>query len=217
MPLCPLCGQPMSEGACPRCGVDEQALLRALKPGVFPATAFPPDGLNASGPALDLKRALVRGDLERAETLWESILRTLRPLGRDGRRQLADCFEACAALLEARSRPKDAEGMRRRALSMRKDPAALIRRPSAAQGPGWDSHPWLRAQAGDLDIPAPETLRRARAEFERVQTANARRRGLLAVGLAGFAGLWCAVVTGLPGALLVPVGLGLGWLWARRA
>jgi hypothetical protein len=156
--------------------------------------------------------------LELADELWAALLRTVQPLGAIGRAQLADCFEACARLKEALGKKEEAERFQRRSQSARKDPAALNRRESGGQGrsAGWDSHAWVLRQAGEAGAPATEAIRKAYLQLELDELKARRWRITLALGGGGLAGLWFAVVTGLPLGLLTLMGGFTGWLWVRR-
>ncbi len=200
------------EGGCPECKGGLQARLAGLG-RTFPGPAMPPPGLGRPEDALRLRLALLAGEWVRAEGLWDALLRTLRPLGRSGRAQLAECFEACAALKEALGKPAEAARLRSRGATLRKDASSVARR--AASGSGWDSHAWTSAQAADAAEALPRVLK-ARDELARLEAVWARRRLGWALVLGALAGVWVALVVGLPVALLATAGAGAGLVWARR-
>jgi hypothetical protein len=201
--------------------MEERARFLALEPGAFPATALPPPGL-AQGPGLiGLRRALANRELDRAEELWDGLLRTVQPLGAVGRSQLAECFEAYACLKDALGKSDEAERFRHRAESARKDPSHLNRRiPSgtgAAAGGVWDSQAWARRRFEAFDRPSAAVLGKVRALLDREDALARRRRIFLILGSSALAGIVCAEFTGLPSEAMAPVGAGMGWLlWARK-
>jgi hypothetical protein len=184
----------------------------ALRPGSFPATAMPPEGLMQGPGLIALRRALADGDFGAAEGLWAALLQTVLPLGPLGRNQVADCFEAYACLKDALGKPKEAERFRRRALSVRKDPMVLNRRAALGSRKIWGGRP-----AWESDGPSPEVLQRVNAQLDREEVLGRRRKVALILGTSGIVGLGLASFTGLPTLSMLLLGLCVGWLWVRWA
>lgn len=218
MTHCEICQTPLSDGHCPACSEQERELFRALVAGEFPATAFPPVDLGQAPGLARLKRALLKGDLPEAESLWLALLRTLRPLGSHGREQLAACFQAMACLELAMGKPDEASRFHLRSLSAAKDPSTVLRRHSTEALPtkGWDNHAWLRLQADEAGGPPQETVEKVNQELDQAEASSQRRRRLLATAGGALAGLYAAILTGLPEIGALVLGAGLGWLYGRR-
>jgi hypothetical protein len=180
---------------------------------------MPPLDLGQGAGLVRLRRALVAGDLVLADALWAELLKAMRPFGARGRGQLADCFEACAALKQALGKDVEAQRFRHRAASARKEPGELQRHASrqANGGSGWDNHAWLRLQADEVGGPNPEAMASARAALEKQEAQGRRRKRALWVGAGAFAGLWIWVITGLPAWFMVPLGALVGWRWSGKS
>lgn len=215
--VCELCGALLEQDRCPVCSEEQRAHFRALKPGVFPATALPPLDM-IQGPGLaNLRRALADRDLVRAEELWENVLGALQPLGPRGRAHLSECFDACAAVKEALGKSAEAAILRRRAVTARKDPSELTRgggnRPRTS---GWDQSTWLRLQSEEGGARPQAEIDKAFAELEAAEARSRRKVRIVAVAAGGFGGLWLSVVTGIPAWFMVLFGAGMGWIWVRK-
>ena len=216
---CELCGSPLYQDRCPACTGEERARFKGMEPGSFPATALPPPGLTQGAGLARLRRALANRELEQADELWAGVLRTVQPLGSQGRRMLADCFDAYACLKDAMGKDMEAERFRQRARSARKDPSAVSRHQDAgaSEGRSWDLEAWKRLQPEQAGASSEETVQRVREQLERDEAAGLRRRKLLGMGGGGLAGLVCAAVVGLPALIPVLLGAGLGYYLASRA
>jgi len=221
MLVCELCGTALDQDRCAVCTAEERARFNALGAGSFPGNALPPAGLTQGTGVVALRRALANGDLDLAEELWAGLLRTIQPLGAVGRRQLADSFEAFAALKDALGKREEAGLYRRRAQSASKDPALVKRREAGTRAAVGQKILGLRtgvsSRSPRSEGPSPETLRTVREQLALNEVKERRHKIMLTLGASGLVGLWVAVVTGLPMAFMVAVSCGTGWLWIRRA
>jgi tetratricopeptide (TPR) repeat protein len=212
---CEICSSPLEQGACAHCAAGLRERFRALVQGEFPARALPPEG------ALDvqlqgrLRRSLVSGDLQDAERAWDLALASMRPLGAEGRRVLGDCFEAAAALKEALGKVAEAERLRRRAESARKDPVEL-RRKQSAEAALSRTPSRLNGFEEDTDAKArAERIHAAEVELARLLERRERRlRSFKRAAVGALAGTLAGSVWGL-GMAGGALGAGLAWVWKR--
>lgn len=147
--------------------------------GLHPAF-LPPAGAADPAALERLRACLGSGDGEGAEAAWERILAAMRPLGAEGRRQLAEAFEACAALKARLGKTEEARRLRQRAASARKDPGQLRLKPAGAA-------PALAARRPDPEGPDEGRQRRieaARAELEALLRVQERRKRAWAIAIA---------------------------------
>jgi len=182
-------------------------------------TAMPPKGAVSAEVAGSLRRTLMAQDLSGAELLWAQVLSTLRPLGPEGRRQLAASLEACAALKDALGKQVEAQRLRQRAATARKDPQELQRKQAGLpQGGavGWDNHAWLRLQADEDSPDRQAAIARVRAEMEQAEAFSKRRNRALQVGALSLVGLAGGSAMGLPALATGVFGAGLGWFLSRH-
>ena len=218
MPLCTLCGSLLAEDACPHCGRSLPQTFAALPASSFPAAALPPPGVGTAVQRSQLALQLSQGRLAEADALMGALVRTLRPLGAQGRAQLAGTLGAWAELKAARGLAREAEGLGQRSASAAKDPQELHRKQATGEdgSVGWDNHAWLRLQADEGARPPVALVEQVRRDVERgLQSGERKARGfkvaagaLLAFGVADLLGLPLAWTAGL-GALV-------GWVWSLR-
>lgn len=221
--VCEICASTLLEQQCPVCTEAIRERFRMMQPGSFPMTAMPPEGLLSVEALGALRRSLLSDDLADAERLWTQLLSTLRPLGEDGRRQLAEALEACAALKDALGKDGEAQRLRQRAATARKDPHELHRKqagPSRSGAPGWDNNAWQRLQSDDATPDRQAAIARVKAEMEKAEARAASKKRVLhagAFGLVGVAGVSALGAVGLPALASGAVGAGLGWMLSRNS
>lgn len=215
---CELCGSPFLEQHCPLCTDAQREAFRGIQPGVFPMTAMPPEGALSPQVAGSLRRTLMNEDLSGAERLWTQVLSTMRPLGPQGRAQLAASLEACAALKDAVGKDGEAQRLRQRAATARKDPQELHRKQGAAAagaGLGWDNHAWVRLQADTESPDRQAAIAAVRAEMDQQEARSERTKRACQVGALSIFGLAGGSALGLPVLATGAVGAGLGWYLSR--
>jgi hypothetical protein len=218
MAACEICSAPLNAGQCPDCPEALRQRYAAWQSAAFPFTAQPPAGSADAFVIGRLRRALLQGDFAQAEAVWTGILPGLRPIGSQGRAQLAEALEAFALLKDHLGKADEARRLRQRAATARKDPSELRFKQTKDESHRWDDHAWLAAQAREE---GPDPGRDARiaavqAELERQLEAQESRKIGLTIGALSFAGVVASPVVGLPFGLGGVLGAGIGWAWSRR-
>jgi hypothetical protein len=215
---CEICNAPLQAGHCPDCSDALRERYRDWRSAAFPFTAQPPAGAADAYVLGRLRRALLEGDWAQAEAIWGGILPGLRPMGPQGRAQLAEALEAFALLKEHLGKADEARRLRQRAATARKDPSELRFKQAKDESHRWDEHAWLAAQAREEghDPGREARVAAAQAELERQLAAQEKRHTGLSVGALGFVGAVASPVVGLPSSLGVLLGAGLGWAWSKR-
>ena len=147
------------------------------------------------------------------------LVRTLRPLGPEGRAQLAATLAAWAQLKAAQSLGREAEGLLRRAASAGKDPHDLRRKQAAGDdgSAGWDNHAWLKLQAEESGSANGAAVAQARQDLAQDMAFKERRWKRFQVGGGAVLGFSLSAFLGLPlfwGSL---AGALAGCVWSRTA
>jgi len=222
MPVCALCGSPLSDDQCPFCSPALRQAFGASLASSFSAAAMPPAGVGTPSQRSELALLVSQSRLAEADTLVAGLVRTLRPLGVDGRLQLSRTLEAWAQLKAAQSLAREAEGLHQRALSAGKDPQELRRKQAAGEdgSTGWDNHAWVRLQAAEAGGAAEEgALAQVRRDLDQALLAQDQRQRRWKVGFCALSGFACAVFVGLSpalGLLGAIAGALVGWRWSVK-
>lgn len=217
MANCEICLSELNEDTCAYCTELQRQRFRDLDLTRFPGSAMPAEGWAQPSRLAALRRALLDNDLETADRLWTQALASLRPIGTDGRRQLADALDAMASLKEELGQTVEAGRLRQRAVSARKDPSELKRKQRVGDGKNsWDSHAAMKILSDDEDQEAKaRRVESVRRELEAQIQRQEKRNRVLKAGAFSLAGMATGGVLGLPVAGGA-VGLGLGWVWGKR-
>jgi hypothetical protein len=154
-----------------------------------------------------------------ADALVGSLVRTLRPLGPEGRVQLSATLGAWAQLKAAQSLGREAQGLLQRAASAGKDPHDLHRKQAAGEdgSAGWDNHAWLKLQAEEAGRADASAVERARQDLAKDLAFKERRWKRFQVAGGALVGFSLCAFVGLPLALGSVAGALLGWIWSRIA
>ena len=208
----------MVEDACPVCGSSLRQTFASIPPSSFPAAALPPPGVGSASQRSELALRLSQGRLADADALMGALVRTLRPLGPQGRAQLAGTLQAWAQLKAARGLAQEAEGLGQRSVSAAKDPQELHRKQAAGEdgSVGWDNHAWLRLQADEDARPSAALVSQVRRDVDRGLRRQERRARGFKVAVGALFAFAAAALLGLPLGWTAGVGGLIGWMWSLK-
>jgi hypothetical protein len=217
--LCALCGSPLHGVDCPLCSLELRQTFAQADASSLPWAAMPPAGAGTPLQRQRLALSLSQAEWALADAQLAALVKTLRPLGAEGRRQLAATLAAWGQLKAAQGLAREADGLRQRAVTAAKDPHDLQRKQAAGQdgGGSWDNHAWVRLQAEEAGLTQPAVVQKVRDDLDAAERKQERRERGWKVAALAFAGALGTAAADLPVLAGMAVGALAGLWWSRRA